>query len=162
MPEGTEQPRAARRDPWREIRLYVESSALLAAVLDEPAGEAARTQIAAAEILITSELTLIECDRALHRAVALKKLSEPDAAERRALVALSTSAWVLIGISDQVVDRARQPFPADSVRALDAIHLASALVARSGTPGLEILTLDDRVRSAARALGFSIQPAGDV
>ena len=47
------------------MRLYVESSAVLAALLGEPAGERARRIMAASEILITSELTLIECDRAL-------------------------------------------------------------------------------------------------
>ena len=140
------------------MRLYVESSAVLAALLGEPAGERARRIMAASEILITSELTLIECDRALHRAVALKKLAEPDAMERRALLALAASAWGLLKISDQVVERAREPFPGDPIRALDAIHLASALVTRSGVAGLQILTLDDRIRSSARLLGFPIQP----
>jgi hypothetical protein len=36
--------------------------------------------------------------------------------------------------------------------------LASALVARSAAPGLEVLSLDDRIRTAAKKLGFSVQP----
>jgi hypothetical protein len=64
----------------------------------------------------------------------------------------------VLSISGDVVERARQPFPGDPVRTLDAIHLASALVARSAAPGLEVLSLDDRIRATAKKLGFSVQP----
>jgi predicted nucleic acid-binding protein len=141
------------------MRVYAESSAVLAAVLGEPEGERARRIIAGADSVMTSQLTLVECDRALHRAVALKKLTEADAAERRALVAASASAWTILLIDDEVVARARQPFPAEPIRALDAIHLATALLGRSAVPGLHLMTLDDRIRAAARGLGFPLQPA---
>lgn len=140
------------------MRIYAESSAVLAAVFGEPDGERARRIIASAELVATSELTLIECDRALHRAVALKKLPEGAAAERRALIAAASASWTLFAISDDIVERARQPFPAEPLRALDAIHLASALVARAAIPGLTILTLDGRVRGAAAAIGLPVQP----
>jgi hypothetical protein len=58
-----------------------------------------------------------------------------------------------------VVDRARQPFPGDPIRTLDAIHLASLLVARSAVVGLKLLSLDDRVRKAATGLGVAVEPA---
>jgi hypothetical protein len=41
---------------------------------------------------------------------------------------------------------------------LDAIHLASALVARSTAAGLELLGLDVRIRASARQLGFRVLP----
>jgi uncharacterized protein with PIN domain len=131
------------------VRIYAESSAVLAAVLGEPDGERARRIIASAELVATSELTLIECDRALHRAVALKKLPEGAAAERRALIAAASASWTLFAISDDIVERARQPFPAEPLR---------ALVARAAIPGLTILTLDGRVRAAASAIGLPVQP----
>lgn len=55
-------------------------------------------------------------------------------------------------------DRARQPLPGDPVRTLDAIHLASLLVARSAVGGLRLLSLDERVRQAAKALGVDVVP----
>jgi hypothetical protein len=64
----------------------------------------------------------------------------------------------VLRISEDVVARARQPFPGNPIRTLDAMHLASALVARSVAPGLEVLSLDDRIRAAARKLGFAVQP----
>jgi hypothetical protein len=56
------------------------------------------------------------------------------------------------------VDRARKPFPAEPIRTVDAIHLAAALTARACLAGLGLLSLDDRVRSAGRRLGFELLP----
>jgi hypothetical protein len=36
--------------------------------------------------------------------------------------------------------------------------LASALAVRSAVPGVELLSLDDRIRRAAKQLGFHVQP----
>jgi hypothetical protein len=57
-----------------------------------------------------------------------------------------------------VVERAGLPFPEEPLRALDAIHLASALLARGAQPGLQLLSLDDRVRRSAEASGFQVLP----
>jgi len=66
--------------------------------------------------------------------------------------------WNLLRIDSEVVDRARKPFPAEPLRALDAIHLASALIVAAHVPDLELLSFDQRIRRAARRLGFSITP----
>jgi hypothetical protein len=49
----------------------------------------------------------------------------------------------VLRIAGEVVDRARQPFPSDPTQTLDAIHLASLLVARSAVVGLRLLSLDE-------------------
>jgi predicted nucleic acid-binding protein len=64
----------------------------------------------------------------------------------------------VLRVAAEVVERARQPFPGEPIRTLDALHLASALVARSAVPGLQLLSLDDRLRRRAKALGFGIVP----
>ena len=140
------------------MTLYAESSAVLAWLLDEDAGSKVRGLLTAAEVIVSSDLTLIECDRVLIRAAALGDLLEGDAADRRAHLTTAAAHWHVLRISGEVVDRARQPFPGDPVRTLDAIHLASALVARAAVPGLQVLSLDDRVRSAAQRLGLPLQP----
>jgi hypothetical protein len=58
------------------------------------------------------------------------------------------------------VDRARQPFSGDPIRTLDAIHLASVIVARSAVAGLDLLSLDDRIRGIGTRLGLTLVPAG--
>jgi hypothetical protein len=45
------------------------------------------------------------------------------------------------------------------VRTLDAIHLASALSARSAAAGFALFSLDGRIRTVGRRLGLAIQPA---
>jgi predicted nucleic acid-binding protein len=65
----------------------------------------------------------------------------------------------MMRVAADIVDRARQPFPDEPIRTLDAIHIASALTARTGLAGLKLLSLDDRVRRSARKLGLQVLPA---
>ena len=141
------------------MSLYVESSGVLAWLLDEAAGRDVRHLLAHAPAVVASDLTLIECDRVLLRAAALGELTEAEAADRRAHLTTAASHWHVLRMSPEIVERARQPFPGEPIRTLDAIHLASALVARSALPGLEVLSLDDRIRKAARRLGLGLRPA---
>jgi hypothetical protein len=71
---------------------------------------------------------------------------------------MASSRWHLLRIGPEIVERAREPFPGQPIRTLDAIHLASVLAARSAVAGLELLSLDDRIRRAARGLGLQLQP----
>jgi predicted nucleic acid-binding protein len=64
----------------------------------------------------------------------------------------------VLQIGPEIVERARQTFPGEPIRTLDAIHLASALVARATLPGLALLSLDDRIRRAAAQLGLRVRP----
>jgi uncharacterized protein with PIN domain len=140
------------------VNLYAESSAVLAWLLDEPAGTVVRQVLAKAEAVLASDLTLIECDRVLHRAAALGELTEAEAADRRAHLATAAAHWHVLRIGPEVVERARQPFSGDPIRTLDAIHLASVIVARSSIAGLAVLSLDDRIRGIGKRLGLTVVP----
>ena len=61
--------------------------------------------------------------------------------------------------SGEIVERARRPFPGEPIRTLDALHLASALTARTAITDLALLSLDDRIRNAGARLGLPLQPA---
>jgi predicted nucleic acid-binding protein len=138
--------------------LYAESSAVLGWLLDESSAADVRRSLTAAEIIVASDLTLIECDRVIFRAVALGELTEAEAADRRAHLTAAASHWQVLRIAPEIVERARQPFPGEPIRTLDAIHLASALVARTAIAGLTLLSLDDRVRKAGKKLGLDVIP----
>ena len=140
------------------MSVYAESSAVLAWLLGEDPGDQVRSLLGAADAVITSDLTLIECDRVLVRAAALQELPEADAADRRAYLAAASAHWHVLRIGQDVVSRARRPFPGEPIRAVDALHLASALVARSAVAGVELLSLDLRIRASARHLGFKVLP----
>jgi predicted nucleic acid-binding protein len=141
------------------VNVYAESSAVLAWLLAEPGGEMVREALATAQLVTASELTLIECSRVLIRSTQTGMLAEARAAEREALLHRSEAHWAILAIEAAVIERARRPFPLEPVRTLDAIHLASALVARRAIPDLVLLSLDDRVRSCGLRLGFDLLPA---
>jgi len=140
------------------LNLYAESSAVLAWLLGEAEGKLVRRQLASADRVISSDLTLVECDRVLLRCLRLGSVSEAEIAERQALLNRATASWNVMRLDWNVIERARRPFPAQPIRALDALHLASALIARTTLPGLLLLSLDQRVRDSARQLGFSLLP----
>ena len=131
---------------------------MLAWLLGEEADYRVREVLRRAALVAASDLVLLECDRVLIRAVALGEIDEATAADRRVLLNAAAAHWHLWRVSSEIVDRARRPFPVEPVRTLDAIHLASALAARSAVPGIELLSLDDRIRQAGKQLGFRLQP----
>jgi predicted nucleic acid-binding protein len=141
------------------MKIYAESSAVLAWLLREPAAEAVRDAFAAAEMVVASDLTLVECDRVLIRAAFTGDLPELDAARRRALLEKAAAHWHLLRVDRDVVERTRRPFPGEPLRTLDAVHVASAVAARQALPGLSVLSLDQRVRESAAGLGFRVLPA---
>ena len=133
---------------------YVETSALLAWLLGQKRGPEARAAIDAAETVVTSALTFAEIERALARGVALGALREADARRARGVTARQRRAWVVMAITDDVLGRAGRPFPVEPLRTLDAIHVATALAFAEAFPDLEVLSVDERVTSNARALGL--------
>ncbi len=141
------------------MNLYAESSAVLAWLLGDVGGEAGREALAAAEIVLSSQVTLIECSRVLIRAGVTGRLSEAQVADREARLRHVEGHWTLLEIDSEIIERARRPYPLEPIRTLDAIHLASALVARLAVPGIALLSLDDRVRRCGRQLGFDLLPA---
>jgi predicted nucleic acid-binding protein len=140
------------------VKLYAETSAVLAWLLGEARGDEVRRELAAAEGVVSSDLTLVESDRVLIRAVALGETREAQAARRRAVLARAAARWTLLRFDAATIDRARRPFPVEPIRTLDAFHLAFALRASAAIPGLSILSLDAKVRDCAVALGFDVQP----
>ena len=141
------------------MTLYAESSAVLAWLLGEARAADVRGFLASADTVIASDLTLVECDRVLIRASALGELSEAEAAGRRAELNAAAAHWTVLRVGADVIDRARQRFPVEPVRTLDALHLASALAAKTAVADVLILSLDEQLRANARALGFDLRPA---
>jgi predicted nucleic acid-binding protein len=140
------------------MNVYAESSAVLAWLLGDETSHTVRDVLQHSELVLASDLTLVECDRVLIRAVTTGEIEEAAAADRRAYLNAATSHWHVWRISLEIVERARHPFPAEPIRTLDALHLASALAVRSAVPAVELLSLDERIRRAAKLLGFHVQP----
>lgn len=145
------------------VALYAETSAIVAWLLDEgPTGRAGRawSQLAAANAVHTSDLTLIECDRTLRRAEATGRIAASESLRFQAIIdrACAYAYWTLHGIDAEIVDRSRRSFPREPIRSLDAIDLATALSVRTLSPNVRVLSIDYRVREHAAALGFQVMP----
>jgi predicted nucleic acid-binding protein len=82
-------------------------------------------------------------------------VSDDAIATRRAAVLQRLEAFDLIRVGSDVLERAAEPFPT-TLGSLDAIHLASALLARDGASALAFATHDTELATAARAVGFRL------
>jgi predicted nucleic acid-binding protein len=138
--------------------VYLETSALLAWIFTEGRSSDVVGALASASCVAVSELTLLEAERAIVRGQSLGDLSAAQVAVARRTIDGRLDEWSRIAFADEVVSAARQRFPKESVRTLDAIHLAFVQSIRGSVPAIAILTLDDRVRENARALGIAVLP----
>ena len=125
---------------------YLDTSALVKLLQHERESEALVDYLQTPRRVLSSVLSRVETVRACLRV----DLPASDALELlRVVESITLEAGVV---------RAAGALLPPSLRSLDAIHLASTLVARSAVSGLKLLSLDDRVRNAARKLGVDVLP----
>jgi hypothetical protein len=143
------------RSPVEPTFRYIESSALLSAILEHDAP--ALKELGAGGPVVTSALTFTEASRALIRGRVAGRLTSTD--ERLALKALDTfeRRCSIVSITDAVLTRAGRPFPVEPIRSLDAIHLATAEILGEPPQLVTIVTRDIRIRENAEALGFAVR-----
>jgi len=123
---------------------YFDSSAIVKLSHAEPHSTALVEYLASGEVeASTSVIAEVEVMRALRRAGA--------AADQAVM------GFYLLALDAEVRDEAARLGSAQ-VRALDAIHLATALAI--GDDGLEFITYDDRLADAARAEGLTVVQPG--
>jgi len=139
----------------RSMVYYLESSALLAALLE--GDEGVRAALASGARIVTSALTFAECLRGLLRARASGRLSVAEEAALAGAVAALRSRCAIIPVSADVLDRVARPFPAEPVRTLDAVHLASLESLVLIRAALRVVTRDRRVRENAVQMGFAVE-----
>lgn len=125
---------------------YFDASALVKLVVHEAESEALVGHLSQPLTALTSALSVAEVTRALRRAPVTR--DDVDTA----LV-----GFHLIEVTRPILDRAGW-VATERVRALDAIHLASAL--SLGIPDLQFISYDDRLADAARAQGLKVVQPG--
>lgn len=131
--------------------LYVETSAALRAVLERGLSPEVERRLAAAGTLLTSRLSLIETARALHRLRASSRAPERDLARAERELDELWSRCDVWEMTPEVCDLAARVAPLHPLRTLDAIHVATFLLARRRLGGVTLLTADDRLRAAVEA-----------
>lgn len=133
--------------------VYIDSSALVKRVLDEPHAEALIDRIAELENgpheLMTSTLGWVEVTRGL-KAWAEREHEALEDLDARALAGIS-----VMPVSYEVIAQARRIGP-QSLRSIDAIHCATASVIDASL----LLSYDDRMLAAAQMIGFATESPG--
>jgi predicted nucleic acid-binding protein len=134
---------------------YVDASALLRILFAEPGPSVSLTT---RERLVSSELVEIEAFRAVDRERLLGHLDDSQTAVKRKELTDLLAMLDLAAIDTTVIERAKSPF-AVNVRALDAVHVATAEVLASEAAGeqIEFWTHDDRQATAALSRGLTVR-----
>ena len=129
--------------------IYIETSALLRAILEKGTSAGVEKQILEADVLVTSRLSIVECARALLRARTTDRFPEGVLADQERQLSAFWQQCEIWEVSASVCELAQAVAPTRNLRTLDALHLATFVLARRRIEGLELLTADERLRTAA-------------
>jgi predicted nucleic acid-binding protein len=138
--------------------LYAESSAVLRWLLGASDGDRIRRALGTAAVVVSSELTATEVGRVLQRLVATEQIDGETGEIVWTSYSVASQHWHIYRVDDSVLVRARQAFPREPLRTLDAIHVATAVrhALEIGAPAM--LSLDRQIRANAQALGLPVLP----
>ena len=133
---------------------YVDASAVLRVLFVEPGP---RVLLAAGDRVVSSAVVEVEAFRAVDRERLSGRLDDVQTAIKRKELSNLLAMLHLASVDHLVIERAKSSF-AVNVRALDAIHVATAegLLAEGGGESLEFWTHDDRQATAALSRGLSV------
>jgi predicted nucleic acid-binding protein len=129
--------------------VYLDTSAVLRAVVETGTSPELEAQIAAAPALITSRLSIVESSRAIHRLRQIGRVSETRLADAQREIDAVWARCDIWELTVSVCEMARRVAPGRALRTLDALHLATFVLAREKIAGLELLTADERLQEAA-------------
>jgi len=134
-------------------RIYVDTSALIKRARDETESQVLRNwlkgKIIGGAQLFTSDVTLVEVER------ALRALSSREAANDYPIslaVQLAVAGISVVPLDGSVLRMARWIGP-DSLRTLDALHLATAVLNGAVT----LITYDRRLAAAAESVKLTVE-----
>jgi uncharacterized protein len=131
------------------LSLYLDSSAMLGVLLDEPTGLATSALLAADPDWFSARHTAVEVRRNLARL-----LSGADHEEALDAFNADWKRTNIIELDAETCERAAELAESSGVRTLDALHLAAAI--RVGGTQITLVTCDRRLALAARSLGIPV------
>ncbi|MBI4264609.1 MAG: PIN domain-containing protein [Acidobacteria bacterium] len=140
---------------------FWDTSALVPLLVQEDATDAVRAQHRSDPTLIVAWTTLVECGSAIARAEHEQLLTREEATAAFARLDALARTWREVEPSDELREIARRLLRAHRLRAADALQLAAATLASERRPAsLTVLTLDDRLETAAVREGFTVLVPG--
>jgi len=135
--------------------LYLDTSALVKLYVDEEGSEAVREACARAHIIPTSRLAHVETRAAFARAYHEKWIRKERYQTMLEDFYQDWESYFVLEITEDLVRQAGDLAERHQLRALDAIHLASALLVRDQTQReAQFFCFDHKLRRAAKKEGF--------
>jgi predicted nucleic acid-binding protein len=134
------------------MKVYFDTSVVLRVVLGERGRLKEWSRVSEA---VTSEITRVECLRALDRLRLEGGMVDRELARRRATALSMLEGFEQVRLNRAVLERSGAPFPV-KIRTLDALHVASALLARARFPAIRFATHDIELGVAAAAEGLPV------
>jgi predicted nucleic acid-binding protein len=140
---------------------YFDTSALVKRYVNE-AGRRDVLRLLRGHEVVTSAILPIELRSALRRRVSEGTLDEERVPAIMKRVATERGFWALIEVSGNVLTAAETLVAAHPLRALVAIHVASAqlFAVRVAVPELVFVSADARQVTAAAAVGMAVRHIG--
>lgn len=132
--------------------LYLDTSVVLRSVIEAGASPIMQERIRTSPALLTSRLSTVEASRAIHRLRHLAQISESKLVDAEREIEALWARCALWELTPEVCEMARRIAHGMPVRALDALHLATFVLARRAIIDLELLSVDTRLANAARAI----------
>jgi predicted nucleic acid-binding protein len=138
---------------------YVDASAVLRVLFLE---QGPSVPLAAGDRVVSSQLVEVETFRAVDRERLVGHLGDAETAVKRKELTDLLAMLDLAPIDATVIDRAKSSF-AINVRALDAIHVATAeiLAVEAQGESIEFWTHDERQATAALSRGLTVRGSFD-
>jgi predicted nucleic acid-binding protein len=138
---------------------YFDTSALVKRYVDEPGSLEIRRLLRARRVM-SSALLRVEVLSALRRRRDEAVLSARAFARLLRRVEADDASWQLVPVSDEIVAAARSRVLQQSLRTLDAIHLASAEALHREGLRIPFVTADVGQVDAGRAIGLDVVAVG--
>ena len=136
---------------------FWDASAIVPLVVAEPTTRVLQRLAAGDPAMLVWWATTVECASAiarLERDDALEPAAANEAFDRLRRLA---EGWHEVDATDAVRDAALRLLRVHPLRAADSLQLAAAVVAAERRPSsLELITLDERLATAARKEGFAV------
>lgn len=137
---------------------YFDTSALVKRYIEE-AGRRDVLRLLRRHEVITSAILPVELRSALRRRVSEGALDGERVTQTLRRVATDREYWTLIEVARDVLTAAEALVATHPVRALDALHIASAQIfkQRLSIPDLLFVSADQRQTNAASAAGMAVK-----
>jgi predicted nucleic acid-binding protein len=140
---------------------YFDTSALIKRYVDEP-GRPEVLRLLRKNQCVVSAVLPVEVRSALRRRLAEKTLDAKRVPGILRRLAADRAYWTIVEVSREVLAMAESLSGAHPLRALDAIHVASAklFADRTGSQGFTFVSADSRQTEVAEALGIKTRYVG--